>query len=248
MAYRPPLKDFLTTCERTTRLAVLWRNAVRFFQGRGIEMISYHSDEALNPDVPRSGIIESGYPREWVSDYMEGRLSLIDPMPDLASRIGRPFFWSEVDVLAQLSAEERSYMQRRAESDLGDGLAFQVYGPSGRNAHVCLGFGAGKKHFSAEEIFELQCAAQIAHLRYCTLSAEKQRKSVELSPRELEVLRWIARGKSNSVIADILGISRHTVDTMTRRMFEKLEVHDRTTAAVRGLGSGLLRFRREQIV
>ena len=61
-----------------------------------------------------------------------------------------------------------------------------------------------------------------------------------LSPQELEVLRWIARGKSNTVIAEIMGLSRHTVDTITRRMFGKLDVTDRTRAAVRGLAFGLI--------
>ena len=61
-----------------------------------------------------------------------------------------------------------------------------------------------------------------------------------LTPREAEVLTWIARGKSNSVIADILGVSPHTVDTLVRRIYGKLEVADRTTAAIHGIGAGLI--------
>lgn len=117
-----------------------------------------------------------------------------------------------------------------------------------RNAYVGMGFGRAEVELTPEEIFELQCAAQIAHIRYCELTEHKQSHSEELSPREIEILRWIARGKSTSVIADILGISRHTVDTITRRIFEKLNVNDRTTAAIRGLGSGLIRHRRGEVV
>ncbi len=62
-----------------------------------------------------------------------------------------------------------------------------------------------------------------------------------LSPREAEILQWISRGKSNSVIADILGISRHTVDTHVRRIFRKLDTSDRTTASLRAMQLGLLR-------
>lgn len=61
-----------------------------------------------------------------------------------------------------------------------------------------------------------------------------------LSPREREVLRWIANGKSNAVIAEILGISPHTVDTHNRRIFRKLGTCDRTTAAIKALDEGLL--------
>ncbi|MFT6675346.1 MAG: LuxR family transcriptional regulator [Sulfitobacter sp.] len=243
-----PLKDFVTECENTDQLADLWELVVQFFQSRGIAMISYHGDQNLGPGLGQQGILVSGYPEEWVCQYMEASLSLIDPMPDLAARLGRPFLWSEISALANLTQDQQHYMKLRAASDLGEGVALQVYGPNTRNALFCLGFGGTTPLLSAEAIFELQCAGQIAHLRYCTISGPQETTPVDLSPRELEVLRWIARGKSNSVIADILGISRHTVDTMTRRMFDKLDVNDRTTAAVRGLGSGLLHLRRKQVV
>lgn len=61
-----------------------------------------------------------------------------------------------------------------------------------------------------------------------------------LSPREREVLCWVSRGKSNSVIADILGISQHTVDTHIRRIFRKLGTTDRTTASIRAMETGQL--------
>ena len=50
----------------------------------------------------------------------------------------------------------------------------------------------------------------------------------------------MARGKSNGVIAEILGISDHTVDTLVRRVFAKLGVGDRISAAIKGIGAGLV--------
>ncbi|MEL6101488.1 MAG: helix-turn-helix transcriptional regulator [Pseudomonadota bacterium] len=61
-----------------------------------------------------------------------------------------------------------------------------------------------------------------------------------LTPRENEVLRWIALGKSNAGIADILGVSIHTVDTLCRRIMGKFETSSRVTAAVRAGQAGLL--------
>ncbi|WP_068309911.1 helix-turn-helix transcriptional regulator [Aliiruegeria sabulilitoris] len=72
------------------------------------------------------------------------------------------------------------------------------------------------------------------------LPHERGECEIGLSPREAEILRWIARGKSNSVIAEILGISPHTVDTHIRRIYRKLGAGDRTTAALRGMETGLL--------
>ena len=62
-----------------------------------------------------------------------------------------------------------------------------------------------------------------------------------LSAREAEVLCWVARGKSNGAIAEILGISAHTVDAHLRRIYLKLGVVDRLSAALRALGFGLIK-------
>lgn len=54
----------------------------------------------------------------------------------------------------------------------------------------------------------------------------------DLTERELEVLRGIARGKSNQEIADWLGIGIKTVKTHVSNIFLKLDVMDRTQAAI----------------
>ncbi|MEV6345456.1 response regulator transcription factor [Actinoplanes sp. NPDC051851] len=61
-----------------------------------------------------------------------------------------------------------------------------------------------------------------------------------LSARELEVIRLVARGRSNQEIADELFLSVETVRTYLRRMFAKLGVHDRTRLAVLAHQAGLL--------
>lgn len=247
MANLDAYQQFMTACAGATEVSQVWRAALEFFHRRNIAMVSYHATAGEDAPGRKQGIVEHGFPREWVCEYLDSNLRVIDPLPQLAAKLSRPFLWSQVRELADLSREETEYMNRRDASNVGDGLALQVYGPNGRNAYVGLGFGKAAPQFSTYDTFELQSAAQIAHLRYCELSKEAQRP-VDLSPRELEVLRWMARGKSNSVIADILGISRHTVDTLGRRLFEKLEVNDRTTAAIRGLGSGLLHFRQRDLM
>lgn len=52
-----------------------------------------------------------------------------------------------------------------------------------------------------------------------------------LAPREEEVMRWVAEGKSNAEIACILGISPLTVKTHLQRIYPKLGVENRTSAA-----------------
>lgn len=56
-----------------------------------------------------------------------------------------------------------------------------------------------------------------------------------ISPREAEVLLWMAQGKSNGDIAIICDISLGTVKKHTTRIFEKLHVEGRTAATLRAL-------------
>lgn len=52
-----------------------------------------------------------------------------------------------------------------------------------------------------------------------------------LTARETEVLLWVARGKTNRDIAEILGMSPRTVNKHLEHVFEKLGVETRTAAA-----------------
>jgi DNA-binding NarL/FixJ family response regulator len=65
---------------------------------------------------------------------------------------------------------------------------------------------------------------------------------VPLSPREMEILQYIAQGKSNKEIAFELGISRQTVKNHMTSILRKLAVNDRTQAAIYALRRGWIRL------
>jgi len=64
------------------------------------------------------------------------------------------------------------------------------------------------------------------------LRARTERPPAQLSERELEVLRCVAEGLSNKLIARRLGISEKTVKTHLTHVFERIGVTDRTQAAL----------------
>lgn len=71
-------------------------------------------------------------------------------------------------------------------------------------------------------------------------SWEKQPEYEALSPRELEVLKLIAKGLSNEDIAKHLYITLSTVKGTNQRLFAKLQVQRRTEAVVKGKKIGLI--------
>lgn len=63
----------------------------------------------------------------------------------------------------------------------------------------------------------------------------------ELTPRELDVLKLVARGRSNSEIAATLYLSEGTVKTHVARILAKLDLRDRTQVVVYAYEHGVIR-------
>lgn len=62
----------------------------------------------------------------------------------------------------------------------------------------------------------------------------------ELTARELDVLRMVANGRSNREIAELLLLAEGTVKNHISSILTKLGVRDRTRAALRAIGLGLI--------
>ena len=62
----------------------------------------------------------------------------------------------------------------------------------------------------------------------------------ELTARELEVLKMLAKGPTNKQIGHALGISDYTVRNHVNSIIEKLEVSDRTEAATTAIQRGII--------
>jgi len=119
-------------------------------------------------------------------------------------------------------------------------VTFPVHGPGGRNGCFSLVYTETDGIKIEQKVRILQWACQNAHQLFCKLSLLNSKTIPKLTERETEILSWVARGKSNSVIAQILGISPHTVNTYMRRLFLKLGTSDRTSVSLIGISNGLI--------
>lgn len=256
--------ELLDGATRATTGADLWRLLLAYCETQQIARISYHHhgfdakwgesmgmqadpktlrnaiDDVVLSSESRFHIVAHGFPREWVETYVDDHLYEIDPIPALAQRRADPFLWSQTAELTKLVAEQAEFLARTQPARRGDGVAIQVFGPKMRHGYVGMGFGGTPRHVSAAQLAEYQLVAQLLHLRLCRMIEDRNPSDVALTGRESEILGWMAKGKSKSVIAEILGISPHTVDTLVRRLFRKLDVYDRTSAILKGINLGLV--------
>ena len=116
--------------------------------------------------------------------------------------------------------------------------------------HVVQGFEVGGSDYVTKPIQTDEVLARVAaHLRTSRIllsAREAQQPSVltledepaqrllssrfQLTEREVEVLRWVACGKTNRDIGDILGLSPRTVNKHLEHVYVKLGVETRTAA------------------
>ncbi len=220
-------------------LPVLWRQMTRYFSSHGFGGVSYYWLR-VGTGLPAIIPLQYGFTREQRDVYRAFDFERLDIVPRTALVAGRPIRWSNIWRDAQLTDEERAFLTALREKGVTDGFSLPCYGPNGRDAVVGLGKMTAKTDIGADHLALLHFAAQAAHLRICALFADAAPPARLLSRRENEILAWVARGKSNGVIAEILQIAPGTVDTYMRRIYEKLDVSDRTSAAVKAVGLGLI--------
>ncbi|MDY6893729.1 MAG: response regulator transcription factor [Chloroflexota bacterium] len=92
---------------------------------------------------------------------------------------------------------------------------------------------------SGSAVFDFKAVGKILR-RIADDGNEESGGLEELQPRELEVLKQVARGISNREIASSLGISERTVQSHLVNIFKKLGVGSRTEAVLHALKEGWL--------
>jgi len=83
-----------------------------------------------------------------------------------------------------------------------------------------------------QSVIEAQVAAKMMNRLRQPKAEQKQQLHDQLTDREMDVLKSVARGLSNQEIADELFIGVKTVKFHITNIFNKLEVEDRTQAAI----------------
>ena len=207
----------------------------------GFRLLCYHHLPHLGSVDPACfNVMNIGFPDDFNKRFNEERLHRFDPTIPIVMAQTKPIWWGDIELPSKLNAEELAYLQSCMDANLGHGLTIPVFGPLGRNGYFSVGFGPVKPDLNPERLNEIQMFFQAAHLHYSMLLSSKQDEHKKLSNRESEILTWIARGKSNAVIADILGLKETSIVTYLQRAFDKLGTNNRVTATLRAQAIGEL--------
>lgn len=193
---------------------------------------------APEPDLEVVGEAATGHEAVALSRQLQPDLVLMDiRMPDLdglaatrAIKEDRPL----TSILIVTLSEDPDYLLEALRA----GAAGYVLKDASRREVVA----AVRQVLSGESPLDPRLAAQL--IRRLARHAKDQppvRHGDELTPRELEVLRLVAEGKTNAEIAQSLFVSVGTVKADVERIIDKLGVSDRTQAAVRAVELGYIR-------
>lgn len=231
------VQHFIHKLEGASALPAVWDILTELAETYDLRCLCYHQVDFFTKDQAAKKIIMDDLNGAKDHDALSKKARVRDPVNQAAMQSAEPFSWDQIKDLVVLSDIQRVFL-KTVFSNLEQTITVPVFGPAGRNGYFC---------FEATHLTEFKqmypiCNAvlQLAHKKICLFAPAETGVLQNLTARERDVLQLLAYGKSNATIATILNISRHTVDTYIRRIYEKLDVSDRVSAAVKAQGSGLI--------
>ncbi len=198
--------------------------------------------------------------------FRQGLVSLMSTRPDLVQVVGQAATGREAVsmthalhpdlVLMDILMPDGNglYAARAIRDDMPD-VAIVMLTASELDEHLyeAIRIGASGyllKNLDADDLFELVTGVQQGEAAITRTMAARLLKGIahhatepgeaELTEREVDVLKLVARGESNPKIAEELSITVNTVKVHLRNILSKLQLENRTQIATYALQSGLV--------
>lgn len=151
-----------------------------------------------------------------------------------------PFHW-HISALEQqlVDCDFEDANEIFATFSFKSGVFFPVYCPKNRLGAVS--FIGDREPLSTTELASLSFICTQIYDQVEKVSTKLNRKQdIDLSAREMECLRWTARGKTSAEIAKLLNLSNHTVKHYLVTVCQKLNALNRVQAVANAIRAGLL--------
>lgn len=159
--------------------------------------------------------IISSYPAAWVRHYRDQNFDRVDPIVRPRQWPARSFFWNGKDRWP--TALQRQLFAEAASFQIRSGVTVPIRGAGNSFAAFTLATDDYREEFgrwAAEAIDTLQLIGLYYHAGVDTKLRLGLRRlgDAPLTPRETQCLTWAARGKTMAETAQILGITKRTVE------------------------------------
>lgn len=177
----------------------------------------------------------TSWSEEDISSYLDDGFLNIDPLLRHVAEDNAPLVWDQ-DYFNRRGPDD--YAKMIAERDIAGGMSILLPSQEGRfSAVTYLSF--APRALDDQIVLNLArttghiAMARMTQLGLLSMHGAPGRDGLQsLSGRQMEILHWLAAGKSNNEIATILDLSRKQVDYHVGEILRKLGVSTRIQAAV----------------
>jgi len=184
------------------------------------------------------------YPDEWERYYDRQHIGRTDPVHRACQMTAVGFAWSQLPRMIPLTRRDHRLMEAAAKQGLGTGFTVPAHVPGEVNGSCSFATARGRtlqvEHLATAQLvgaFAFEAARRLAKREHQKLS-----DPARFSDRERDCLIWVARGKSDSEIATILGISPETVHQYVKHARANYDAVSRSQLVAHALFSGTISF------
>ena len=191
-----------------------------------------------------SGPIQlTDYPHDWIAHMLRNNRFADDPVLMASERTVAAFTWHDLPNLVTLSRRQSAYMAAARARGLGDGFTVPIHVP-GEATGLCSFVTGHNRALPEGALPAMQYVACFAFEAARRQSPKAAREGLppQLTQRQLECVVLAAKGKSNWVVGELLGLSQQTVHKYLENAKRRYGVSSRTELVVRALFDGQLTF------
>lgn len=193
--------------------------------------------------LPTGAVHLDNYPRGWQREFIHRRYYAEDPVHVACQRAARPFLWRHLPRLLALSREQAAILDAARAAGLVDGLTVPMHVPgdfSGSCSFAVRAREVPEALGPAAQFFG--CCAFEAARRIAQQRRGRAPAAPALTPRQLDCLVLVGRGKTDTESAILLGISRETAQEHVEAAKAKLRVATRPQLVARALFGGIITY------
>ena len=169
----------------------------------------------------------STWPKDWADYWVENRLIISDPIAKMALMQNRPFQWNE--AFERYKGFSKPHRDTLTEFGFSNGIAIPVH--TGDEPPGCISLGSDQLDLTPAQYAAIELAAIHCYVKLEKLyGASVPKITRDLTHRESEILHFVAAGKTNWEIGQILSISEYHVRDCLKNIFKKLDAVSRAHA------------------